>query len=565
MNTPAPVIKQSYGSLNDIIGTAIRTNWNLDALTDMGGATLQYKEVAENIAKLHILFKAAGLRHDGSDKVALIGRNTSNWAVTFIACLTYGVVAVPVLHEFTPETLTNIINHSDSALLFVDEAIWRKLDAEQMPSLQAVLYIAEYGMPFCRNNSLRQTREHLNERFGEQYPADFKPDSFTWQPDTDPEQIALISYTSGSTGMSKGVMLPYRSIWSNIRFCIDDLTFLKPGDGIVNMLPLAHLYGMIIEMLHPFVKGCHCYFLSKAPSPRVLLSAFAQVRPKLVITVPLVLEKIVRTQVFPQLEKPMMRLLLTLPLVRNRVLRKIHDKLIDIFGGQLQEVIIGGAAMGADVEQFLKRIDFPFTIGYGMTECGPLITYEPPQTVKFHSVGKVMDRMQIRIDSPDPEHKPGNLWVRGANVMKGYYKNPEATAEVIPNPEDGWMNTGDMCLLDSDGFVTICGRSKAMILGPSGQNIYPEEIEVRLNALPYVTESLVIDDGGKLVALIVPDQDAADRAGLGAEGLQRQMDENLKALNRDMPSYSRVTSFRLRQEPFEKTPKQSIKRFLYTK
>lgn len=565
MNTPTPVIKQSYGSLNDIIGTAIRTNWNLDAFTDMGGATLQYKEVAENIAKLHILFKAAGLRHDGTDKVAIVGRNTSNWAVTFIACLTYGAVAVPILHEFTPETLTYIINHCDASLLFVDEAIWRRLDAEKMPSLQAVLYIAEYGMPFCRYKALQQAREHLNERFGEQYPSDFKPDSFTWYSDNDPEQIALISYTSGSTGMSKGVILPYRSIWSNIRFTIDDLTFLKPGDGMVNMLPLAHLYGMIIEMLHPFVKGCHCYFISKAPSPRVLMSAFAQVRPKLVITVPLVLEKIVRTQIFPQLEKPKMRLLLALPLVRKPVLRKIHDRLINVFGGQLREVIIGGAAMGADVEQFLKSIDFPFTIGYGMTECGPLITYDPPKTVKFHSVGKVVDRMQVRIDSSDPERKPGNLWVRGANVMKGYYKNPEATAEVMPDPESGWMNTGDMCLMDKKGFITICGRSKAMILGPSGQNIYPEEIEVRLNALPYVAESLVIDEDGKLVALIVPDQDAAAKAGIGVEALAHQMNENLKTLNRDIPAYSRVSSFKLHYEPFEKTPKQSIKRFLYTK
>lgn len=550
-------------SLNRIIADSITHNWNLPSLTDMGSTSYLFKDVAAQVARLHILFEAAGIKPGENQKVAIIGRNSANWVVTFVACLTYGAVAVPVLHEFRADTITNIVNHCDARLLFVDEAIWKQLDPGQLPALKGAIFISEFGMPLCRDKHLRDTRDRINEAFGHLYPDDYGPKDFKWWQDS-PDAVAVISYTSGSTGLSKGVMLPFRSIWSNIQFCIDGLTFLYPGDNMVNMLPLAHLYGMIIETLHPFVKGCHCHFLTKAPSPRVLLAAFAEVRPKLIITVPLVLEKMIRSQIFPLLASPRMKLLMALPVVKGKVLSKISRKLTDVFGGKVQEVIIGGAPLGADVENFLKEVKFPFTVGYGMTECGPLITYEPPSTVKFHSVGKVVTRMECRIDSPDPEHVPGNLWVRGENVMLGYYKNPEATAEVMPEG-DGWMNTGDMCLLDSEGFITICGRSKAMILGPSGQNIYPEEIELKLNALPYVAESLVVDDNGKLVALIYPDRDAAEKAGIGDAGLDKKMTENIDLLNRELPSYSKVSSFRLLDEPFEKTPKQSIKRFLYTK
>lgn len=546
-------------SLNKIIAESVSKNWERQALSDIGGANYAFKEVAVQIAKLHILFDAAGLRV--GDKVALCGKNSANWAVTFLACLTKGVVAVPILHEFKSETVHHLVNHSEAKLLFTDAAIWENLDEKLMPGLEAVIYIAEYGMPFSRCNKLTETRGKLNEVFGSKYPYDFSPKDIDYYKDR-PEDLALINYTSGSTGMSKGVMLPYRSIRSNIRYCIDHLDFLKPGDGIVNMLPLAHLYGMVIEMLHPFCKGCHCYFLTRVPSPKIILGAFAEVRPKLVITVPLILEKIIRNKIFPILEKPLMKFLLHIPYLDNHLLGKVKAGLEEAFGGNLQEVIIGGAALNPEVESFLNRINFPYTVGYGMTECGPLITYAPPSETKPHSVGRIVDRMECRVDSPDPATIPGNLWVRGENVMQGYYKNDKATREVMPD-NDGWMNTGDMCRLEDDGSLFICGRSKTMILGPSGQNIYPEEIEAKLNTLPYVSESLVIDNGGKLEALIFPDFDSAHREKLDREGLEKIMQQNLATLNKEVPAYSKVSSYKLFDTEFEKTPKRSIKRFLY--
>jgi long-chain acyl-CoA synthetase len=377
-----------------------------------------------------------------------------------------------------------------------------------------------------------------------------------------PDELAVINYTSGSTGMSKGVMLPYRSIWSNIVFAIDHLTYLLPGDGIVNMLPLAHLYGMVIELLHPFTKGCHCYFLTRLPSPKVILGAFAEVKPKLIITVPLVLEKIIRSKIFPILEKPLMKIMLKLPFVDDKLLAKVKAGLVEAFGGNVREVIIGGAALNADVEKFLRRIEFPYTVGYGMTECGPLISYAPSNENKVKSCGRIVDRMELKIDSPDATTIPGNLWVKGANVMQGYYKNDEATEEVMPY-KDGWMNTGDMCLVDADGFISICGRSKTMILGPSGQNIYPEEIEQKLNNLPYVAESLVIDDHGALVALIYPDFESAASENIDKDKLTDIMDQNLVDLNKEVPAYCKVSKYTIMDAEFEKTPKRSIKRFLY--
>ncbi len=547
-------------SLNHIIEDAIKNNWELMALSDLGGISYKFSEVAEYVEKLHLLFDAAGVVP--GDKVAICGKNSATWAVVFIACLTSGVVAVPILHEFKPDNIHTLVNHSEAKLLFVDASIWKKLDPEKLPALVGAFFLSEKGMPLSRSKKLTSVNDDLNEVFGMKYPKAFTPGDVNYYHDS-PEEICVINYTSGSTGASKGVMLPYRSLWSNIRYCIDHLSFLKPGDGMVNMLPLGHLYGMVIEMLHPFVKGCHCYFITKAPSPRVLLSAFAEVRPKLIITVPLVLEKIIRSNVFPKLQTPMMSFLLKIPFINTRIYSKVREELIKVFGGQVQEIIIGGAPLNAEVEKFLYKIKFPITVGYGMTECGPLLTYAPPEMSKPHTVGEIVDRMEVRIDSPDPMHVPGNIWVKGDNVMKGYFKNEEATKEVMPD-NDGWMNTGDMGTIDADGLISINGRSKTMILGPSGQNIYPEEIEQVINNMPFVNESLVIDDHGKLVALIHPDFEAAEKAGINREALEKIMDNNLKNVNNKLESYNRLNRYKIMEEEFEKTPKRSIKRFLYS-
>lgn len=546
-------------SMNALIKDAIVKNWDNMALSDMGGINYQYKDVALLIAKLHILFEAADVKP--GDKVAICGKNASNWTVIFLACLTAGVVAVPILHEFKADMVQHLVNHSGSKLLFVDAAIWENLDENSMPDLIAAIYISELGMPFSRNENLTKTRNSINEYFGKKYPYSFEQKDVQYYVDK-PEELAVISYTSGSTGMSKGVMLPFVTFWSNVRFCLDNLDFLKPGGGIVNMLPLAHLYGLTIDMLHPFCKGCHLHFLTRLPSPKVILKAFADVKPTLIITVPLILEKIIRNNVFPLLDKPVMKLLLKVPFLDDHLLSKVKENLMQAFGGNLKEIIVGGAALNPDVERFLYRIGFPVTVGYGMTECGPLISYAPSSISKPKSVGKVVDRMLVKVDSPDPENVPGNILVKGQNLMKGYYHNPKATAEVYPD-DSGWMNTGDMGTIDSEGFLFLSGRSKTMILGPSGQNIYPEEIEAKLNILPYVNESLIIDEGGHLVALIHPDYDAANSQHLDDEAIEKVMDENLVALNSMLPAYSKVKRHKLMDIEFEKTPKRSIKRFLY--
>lgn len=546
-------------SLNALIEDSIKKNWDSMALSDMGGINYQYKDVAETVAKLHIMFRAAGLKE--GDRVAICGKNSSNWVVVLIACLTSGVVAVPILHEFKADTMSHLVRHSGSKLLFVDAAIWENLDENDLPDLIGAIYISEFGMPLCRNEKLKETRNNINEYFGKEYPYSFTRESVKYYHDQ-PEQLAVLNYTSGSTGMSKGVMLPYRSIWSNIRYCLDNIDYLHAGDGIVNMLPLAHLYGMVIETLHPFCQGCHLNFLTRLPSPKIILNAFAEVRPKLIITVPLILEKIIRNKVFPLLEKPMMKILLRIPYVDDRLLAKIKDNLLQAFGGNLHELIVGGAPLNPEVEKFLYRIDFPVTVGYGMTECGPLLTYAPATESKPHTVGRLMDRMECRIDSPDPRTIPGNIWVKGMNVMQGYYKNKKATEEVFPD-KSGWMNTGDMGIIDEDGFITILGRSKTMILGPSGQNIYPEEIESKLNNLPYVAESLVIDNKGELEALIYPDYDALAHEKVDRDDVEKIMNQNIDTLNQELPGYSKVKKMKLMSEEFEKTPKRSIKRFLY--
>lgn len=546
-------------SLNALIENAIRNNWNLMSLSDMGGMNYQYKDVAEWIAKVHILFEEAGLRP--GDHVAICGKNSSNWAVTFLACLTAGVVAVPILHEFKPDTIHHLVNHSDAKLLFVDAAIWENLDEKLLPNLIGVIYISEFGMPVSRSERLTEARNNINGLFGQKYPYSFGPDDLHYYRDQ-PDEVCVINYTSGSTGMSKGVMVPYRSLWSNIRFTLDNLPFFKRGDGIVNMLPLAHMYGMTIEMLNPFSRGCHCYFLTKLPSPKIILKAFADVKPTLIITVPLILEKIIRNKVFPLLDKPLMKILLRVPYLDDRLLAKIKENLLQAFGGNLKEIIVGGAPLNADVEKFLYKIGFPVTVGYGMTECGPLISYTTASHSKPHTVGQAVDRMEVKVDSSDPEHVPGNILVRGVNVMKGYYKNQKATDEVMIG-NDGWMNTGDMGTVDPDGFISINGRSKTMILGPSGQNIYPEEIEQKLNNMPYVNESLIIEDGDHLQALVHPDFDAAMTQSIDRDELEKIMRQNLEQLNTELPGYSKVKGIKIMEEEFEKTPKRSIKRFLY--
>lgn len=549
---------KQHKHLNEYIQDAIRDNWEELALTDFHGVSFQYRDVARKIAKLHLLFEQTGVER--GDKVALCGRNSAQWSIAALACLTYGAVAVPILHDFKSDNIHHLVTHSDAKLFFVDEAIWENLDAESMPGIAGALLIADYSLLFSRNSRLTDARAHLNELFGHRWPDRFTADDVKY-PVFSHDTMAMINYTSGSTGFSKGVMLTYGNLWSNIQYSIDGLTFLKPGDGMVCMLPLAHMYGLVFEMLHTFVKGCHIYFLTRTPSPKVIMDAFATVRPKLIITVPLIIEKIIRTRVFPMLEKPLMKLLMHIPLVDDHLLAKIKEKLDETFGGQLQQMIIGGAGVNGDVAAFLRRIKFPFTVGYGMTECAPLITYAPWDEQKPGSCGRIVDRMEARIDSPDPEHTPGVLYVRGENVMKGYYKNPEATASALS--ADGWLNTGDICSMDADGFLTIRGRDKSMILGPSGQNIYPEEIEQKLNSTLYVAESLVVDEDGKLVALIYPDFDTAHAAGLSDDDIERQLQQNIEQLNTEMPAYSRISRMRMLHEEFEKTPKRSIKRYLY--
>lgn len=546
-------------SLNLLIENSIKENWSRMAFADFGGIDYRYQDVAKTIEKLHLMFEAAGVKP--GDRVAICGKNSSNWVVVLLSCLTAGVVAVPILHEFKPDTIHHLIRHSESKLLFVDAAIWENLDENSLPDLVGAIYISEFGMPLSRSERLTDTRNNINEVFGKKYPYSFSRDDVKYHEDK-PDELCIINYTSGSTGHSKGVMLPYRSLWSNIRYCLDNLTWVKPGDGIVNMLPLAHLYGMTIETLHPFCKGCNLHFLTRLPSPKVILKAFADIRPKLIITVPLILEKIIRNKVFPMLDKPIMRVLLRIPYVDDRLLAKVKDKLIESFGGNLVEIIVGGAPLNHEVEQFLYRINFPVTVGYGMTECGPLLTYAPSSVSKPGTVGRIMDRMECRIDSPDPAEIPGNIWVKGENVMLGYYKNRKASKEVMPD-DSGWMNTGDMGIIDEDGFISILGRSKTMILGPSGQNIYPEEIEQKLNNLPYVAESLVIDNNGELEALIYPDMEACEQQKMDREEIENIMDQNMELLNKELPGYSKVKRMRIMNEEFEKTPKRSIKRFLY--
>ncbi len=537
---------------------SIKQNWDLDALTDYKGATLQYKDLARKIEKLHILLEESGVQP--GDKVAICGRNSSHWGVAFLATLTYGAIAVPILHEFKADTIHNIVNHSDARLLFVGDMAWESLNEAEMPALEGIILMTDFTLLVCRSKQLEYAREHLNEMFGRKFPRNFRREHVSYRRD-DPEELAIINYTSGTTSFSKGVMLPYRSLWSNTQFAFEVLP-LQPGNRVVSMLPMAHMYGLAFEFLYEICCGCHVYFLTRMPSPKIIAQAFTDVKPHIVIAVPLIIEKIIKKNVLPKMETFKMKMLMKLPIINDKINEAVRELLVKGFGGQFYEIIVGGAAFNSEIETFLKGLDFPYTVGYGMTECGPIISYEDWKNFRPGSCGKAAPRMEIRIDSLDPQYTVGEILVRGDNVMLGYYKNPESTAQAID--KDGWLHTGDLGIMDADGNLFIKGRSKNMLLGPSGQNIYPEEIEEQLNNLPYVAECIVIQQkDNKLAALIYPDFEAAYAQGMSDKDIENQMEENRTTLNAALPSYSQISVIRIYPEEFEKTPKKSIKRFLY--
>ena len=548
-------------SFNALIQQSIIDHWDQDALTDYKGATLQYHDVARKIEKLHIMFENSGVVK--GDKIALCGRNSANWAVAFLATLTYGAIAVPILHEFMPEQIHNIVNHSDAKLLFVGDVVATQVDATKMPGLEGIIYIPDYSLVVSRTDKLTYAREHLNEMFGIKYPKYFRKNHVNYYIDQDPNELAMINYTSGTTGFSKGVMVPYRALWGNADFAENVLgKKIKAGDSVISILPMAHMYGMAFEFIFEFIKGCHIFYLTRIPSPAIIAEAFGRIKPAVIIAVPLVIEKIIRKKVFPKIQNNRMRMLLHMPVISKKVKEKICDQVSNAFGGNFYEVIIGGAAFNQEVERFLHGVGFKYTVGYGATECAPIICYEDYKNFVPGSCGKAALHMMVRIDSPDPENVPGEILAKGPNVMLGYYKNEEATKQTID--ENGWYHSGDLGTMDGDGNVFIKGRSKNMLLGASGQNIYPEEIEDKLNSLALVAESVVIQKGDKLVALVYPDFDEAQSLNLGRSELEEIMEQNRQELNTMVPAYSKVSEIRIHDEEFEKTPKKSIKRFLYT-
>ena len=547
-------------SLNSLIEKSIIDNWNRDALTDFKGATLQYHDVARKIEKLHIMFENSGVQQ--GDKIALCGRNSACWAVAFLATLTYGAVAVPILHEFTAEQIHNIVNHSGAKLLFVGDVVATVIDATKMPDLEGIIYIPDYSLVVSRTEKLTYAREHLNEMFGKKFPKYFRQEHVHYRRETSGEEMALINYTSGTTGFSKGVMIPYRAMWSNYDFAMSVLgSTVKAGDSVISILPMAHMYGMAFEFFFEFLHGCHIYYLTRVPSPAIIAQAFSEVKPAVIIAVPLVIEKIIRKKVFPKIQNNRMRLLLNMPVLNRKVNQKICEQVKNAFGGRFYEIIIGGAAFNQEVEQFLKRIDFPYTVGYGATECAPIICYADYHDFVPGSCGKPVVHMEVRIDSDDPENVPGVILARGLNVMLGYYKNEEATRQTLD--KDGWYHTGDLGTMDANGNVFIKGRSKNMLLSANGQNIYPEEIEDKLNSMALVNESIVIQQGDKLVGLVHPDYDEAKGMRLTNDDIVAVMEQNRQELNAEMPAYSKLSTIKIQEEEFEKTPKKSIKRYLY--
>ncbi len=547
-------------SFNEIIEKSIIDNWDLDALTDYKGITLQYHDVARKIEKLHIMFENSGVER--GDKIALCGRNSAHWAVAFIATLTYGAVAVPILHEFTPEQIHNIVNHSEAKILFVGDIVSTQVDATKMPSLEGIINIPDYSLALSRTDKLTYAREHLNELYGRKFPKYFRREHVHYYHEQRADELALINYTSGTTGFSKGVMIPYRALWGNYDFAVHVLgKAIHHGDRVISILPMAHMYGMAFEFIFEFLHGCHIYYLTRIPSPAIIAQAFSDVRPQIIIAVPLVIEKIIRKKVFPKLQTGTVRLLRNLPIINKKVEEKICEQVKQAFGGRFYEVIIGGAAFNQEVEQFLHRINFPYTVGYGTTECAPIICYSDYQSFVPGSCGRAVIHMEVKIDSPDPANVPGEILARGTNVMLGYYKNDEATRQTIDN--EGWYHTGDLGTMDAYGNVFIKGRSKNMLLGPSGQNIYPEEIEDKLNSMPLVVESMVVQRDTKLVGLVYPDYEEAKNQGLAQSDIEAQMQQNLQDLNLVQPAYCKLAAIEIQDKEFEKTPKKSIKRYMY--
>ncbi len=547
-------------SFNSLIEKSIVENWNLDALTDYKGKTLQYHDVARKIEKLHILYENCGIQK--GDKIALCGRNSSSWAVAFLATLTYGAIAVPILHEFTADQIHNIVNHSDAKLLFVGDIVATVVDATKMPGLEGIIYIPDYSLVVSRTEKLTYAREHLNEMFGIKYPKYFRAQHVHYYHEESPEQLALINYTSGTTGFSKGVMIPYRAILNNYAFACHVLgDKINAGDNIISILPMAHMYGMSFEFIFEFIKGCHIFYLTRVPSPAIIAQAFTDVKPKIIIAVPLIIEKIIRKKVFPKVQNNRIRLLMNMPVISKKVKDRICEQVYQAFGGNAYEIIIGGAALNQEVEAFLRRINFPYTVGYGATECAPIICYRDWHTFAQGSCGQAAYGQEVKIDSVDPHNVPGEILTKGPNVMLGYYKNEEATEHTIDR--EGWYHTGDLGLIDEDGNVFIKGRSKNMLLGSNGQNIYPEEIEDKLNSLSFVNESIVIQQDNKLIALVHPDYDEAKAMNFTDSDLSEIMEQNRIQLNEIMPVYSKIAEIRIHEEEFEKTPKKSIKRYLY--
>ena len=547
-------------SFNEHIYRAIIENWDSNALTDYEGQTLQYHDVARKIEKLHILYENCGVQK--GDKIAICGRNSAHWAVAFLATLTYGAVAVPILHEFNAEQIHNIVNHSEAKLLFVGDYVVTVINPDEMPGLEGIINTPDYSLFVSRSEKLTYAREHLNELYGKKFPKYFRKEHVKYYVEQSPDELALINYTSGTTGFSKGVMIPYRALWSNYDFAVAVLgKKLKAGDRIISILPMAHMYGMAFEFIFEFLYGCHVYYLNRIPSPAIIAEAFANIKPVIIIAVPLVIEKIIRKKVFPKIQNNRMRLLMQMPVVNLKVHEKICEQVVNAFGGQFYEVIIGGAAFNQEVEQFLKKINFPYTVGYGATECAPIICYSDWHTFAPGSCGRAVRHMEVKIDSPNPKLIPGEILARGLNVMLGYYKNEEITAQTID--KDGWYHTGDLGTMDEHGNVFIKGRSKNMLLGSNGQNIYPEEIEDKVNSMALVVESVVVQRSEKLIAIVYPDYDEAKKMGFTNKDIRNVMEQNKLQLNQILPAYAKLADIEIRKEEFEKTPKKSIKRYLY--
>lgn len=548
---------ETTNSLIQLIEESIRKNWNLDAMTDYKGATLQYKDVARKIEKMHILLEHAGIKK--GDKIALCGRNSANWTATFLGVITYGAVAVPILHEFKADNVHNIVNHSEARMLFVGDQVWENFNEAAMPHLEGIIELKNFDLVVSRSEQLTYAREHLNEEFGKRYPCRFRAENVSYRRE-ELEELAVINYTSGTTGYSKGVMLLYRSIISNIEH-IHKKVGLHPGDNVVSMLPLGHIFGLVFDFLYGVTAGAHLWFLTRMPSPKIIAESFAEIRPRVIACVPLIVEKIFKKNILPKVDNKLGKLLLNLPIISDKIKEQIRIHAMEVFGSNFIEIVIGGAPFNPEVEAFLRKINFPYTIAYGMTEAAPLICHSRWDEILYTSCGKTVSNMETKVLSPDPERIPGELVCRGMNVMLGYYKNEEATAQAIDR--DGWLHTGDMAIKDADGNIFIKGRCKNMLLTASGQNIYPEEIEARLNNMPFVNESLVLLSGDKLIALVYPDNEEAFAQGMDKKALEAAIETNRTELNKMLPAYSQITRIKLYPEEFEKTAKKSIKRFLY--